>query len=613
MSKMADVRVFESACVAVHAIVAACMLTACEPDLSNETRIVSTESIDSTGVFDANRTAHPSPGVYSLQLASTIEVRGGDSLADFMLQGELRLSPQKRASNVWRAQFVGKFQKFEGAAMGGGPEQFEDDLGQPWIFEVDADGRVTELAVAPTVSSVVRQIWKSVAFGSQLVTRPGKEWEGDEPDANGICIARYAVEGQRVTKTKQAYRQVNVRNAPVPVEYEIGSSETEFLFTGNELTDLNFMETLRVTGVEGLPDFYSTTKLTISRRSSDVPTIVSPEGSHQGEALVSALDQTHDSAGEQIRLARLQGLSWEAALTALRESSAVLKPDQDEQERAGRSYVALVAHVEQSAERVNLLAELVLQGDALAETFVAALRDAGTPAAQRALASLSKNPILAKGPRMSAIRALSHVKAPTPETFHTLRDLENHPVFGRQATYGVGSNIHRLLRTDSGLADAGVQHLIDELITANSAPERAKFLVALGNSGHPRVLAQAASAMQHPSIRVRAAAAQAVRRVDAAKADEMLAAALRDPDVEVRRSALDAISEREPVPATVAGLTHVLEVEGEQGVRGLALVLAARWLQNAPELAKGIARIAESDENATFRARARRALDQLNE
>lgn len=159
------------------------------------------------------------------------------------------------------------------------------------------------------------------------------------------------------------------------------------------------------------------------------------------------------------------------------------------------------------------------------------------------------------------------------------------------------------------MANDALGPLVAALEHARGDADQIKLLIALGNSGHPAVLSLARARLGHPSDRVRAAALQALRRVDDSAADRLLAEALGDPSPDVRRSALDALRERSPTAPAVHAVSVALLQESAPGVRAEALNLALRWARQGPGLLEALRHVSQHDPITSLRQAASGGLD----
>lgn len=563
------------------------------------------------------RYVRPVAGAYSLALTSRVTSGGESALLDFELVGRLALAPVgAERDGLWQLTFDGRFAAFGGRATAlDSAQTMQDALGQPWRLQLGEDGRVRDVRVVAGLSPVVAQIWKSVAFSLQFVpaAAPAWSWQTEERDAIGRCVAEYRVtrsdaRGIAVRKTKREYLDTEGGRSPLQAEYHIERAELDVRFDEHaRWSGLEHTETLRVDALGGLPGFTSTSRLALVRAALEPPPPALAGTAAAGEPeLESAFAAT--SRPVLLGSARLSGLSWGDALARLHEAATQPDPDEAQQKRAGRAYLALTEHLRRDPGRVAIAERAVREGGLLVQTWIEALRDADTEHSQAALARLTRADALPPAQRLLVVRALGHVATPSPTTLAALEALAADPRVGRQALYGVGSNIYRLRAPRPELAGAAAARLAAELERSEDPAEQARLLVALGNAGHPRALALARARLAHPAERVRAAALQAVRRVDDVAADRLLVTGLADPNPSVRRSALDALRDRQPEDASVRALGALLRDEPSPGVRGQALNLALRWLPRATGLASAVAQVAEQDQNPSLRAAARRAL-----
>src|SRR6185295_8607347 len=140
-----------------------------------------------------------------------------------------------------------------------------------------------------------------------------------------------------------------------------------------------------------------------------------------------------------------------------------------ERERAGRAFVSFTALLRQDPGALGAAAANLRQAGPLTTTLLAALRDAGSPEAQALLAEMSRSGSpLTPEQRFEATRALSLVATPTAETVETLRALRADPEVAAQATYGLGSALHRLDAQDPALASEVRGDLLGQLAAART-------------------------------------------------------------------------------------------------------------------------------------------------
>jgi HEAT repeat protein len=200
------------------------------------------------------------------------------------------------------------------------------------------------------------------------------------------------------------------------------------------------------------------------------------------------------------------------------------------------------------------------------------------------------------------------VASPTAATVEALESLRSDPDVGVQATFGLGSALHRLADQDPALAAETRTALTDQLARATAPGQQAAVLTALGNAGDPATLDTIRAYLTSDSDKVRAAAAQALRRITGADADQLLATLCTDPSGDVRLSAVDAAGER-MVSAVLANTLAALVVgEPLYQVRAKVVNILAQWSRDAPSAAAALAIVASRDPNADLRSVAHGAL-----
>jgi HEAT repeat protein len=241
--------------------------------------------------------------------------------------------------------------------------------------------------------------------------------------------------------------------------------------------------------------------------------------------------------------------------------------------------------------------------------LIAALRDSGSGQAQATLRDLAVDGALERVHRGLVMQALSHVEAPAPETLALLERLQTDPQVGVQATYGVGSNIHRLEQTNPALAEEATRVLTTRLASSRDDRERAIVLTALGNAGRGEAIAAIEPLTSSPQPAVRVAAAQSLRRIPGDRADFLLASLAKDGDGDVRFSAIDAISERGASAALIEAVAGMALSDSVFRARLRAIETAIRWVSTHQELRSTLETVASNDESADLRRIARQGLD----
>ncbi len=281
----------------------------------------------------------------------------------------------------------------------------------------------------------------------------------------------------------------------------------------------------------------------------------------------------------------------------------------EDRTRAGRAFVALVALLREDPQALAAVRANLQKAGPLTTTLLAALRDAGSPDAQRMLVAMaSVGSPLGAAQRLEASRALSLVAAPDADTVQALRGLRADSAVAAQASYGLGSALHRLDGQDPALAAEVRTDLVNQLGAAQSPVDKSLALGALGNAGDPATLDAIGAYQDSADPSVRAAVAQAVRRIPGADADQALAALCQDGTPAVRFSAVEAIGERASSPALITAVSALAVNEPDLRIRAGAVNDLARWAPGGPAADEALTTVASRDSNSDLRNVAANAL-----
>jgi HEAT repeat protein len=551
--------------------------------------------------------------VFQLQLDTQVTT-GSEALVKFQVTGALRLTAVELGPRpVIRAQLDAALAGLEGGSAGGAsadPPELQAALRVPHFLDFDGDGGLIGLRAPDGTPDFVLQIWKALAASWQLKTAPGPtRWQVEEDDVAGRYLAEYTISGAQVDKRKLRY----VKTFAV-VDYAVARSTARFVLDGQRALDrLDSDELLQARAQGPLPAISGSTR--ISLRRTDVRSAGQRLAWQRAAAEVPRLTLKPRASTEVRRerdRSRIAGRTMPDLLATLHERTATGKRtdelSKEDRDRFGQAYLALTSLLRLSPERVPEAAEHVRAGGPLAITMVGALRDAGSSEAQQALAELVGDKKLPQAVRGEVARSMGVVEQPTPETVDRLRTLRNDPSLVVQAHYSLGSNARRLAGLNPDLAVKVVDELAAKLAGASEA-DQAMLLIALGNSGHRSALPHVQALLNSPSARVRAAGAQAMRRMVGADVDTLLVGLAADADAEVRTSAVDAISERTPNAVLVGRLSRVIAGDPIFRVRSRAVQTAVAWLDVVPDLKAVLHNAASADSSDDIRLMARAALE----
>ena len=184
----------------------------------------------------------------------------------------------------------------------------------------------------------------------------------------------------------------------------------------------------------------------------------------------------------------------------------------------------------------------------LANKIISVLEIVATPEAQQALSTIATHPSQEEAPQQRAVQAIiafNFIEQPQPQVFETLKKLANSADNERSDTalLAMGSVLEH---AGGSLGSLEVRDEINRRLE-NSTPEQQPTLLrAIGNSRDSSFLPKVTPYFAAPSVDVRAAATEAVRKFqDAESLGYLLNALTQDTDRQVRLSALDSLKQRE--------------------------------------------------------------------
>jgi hypothetical protein len=549
---------------------------------------------------------------YRIAYQTKVGTTSGQALTGFSVAGSLSLvGLMDSPARLVRGAFTGTIST---VGQAGAPAPEPDALAaaarRPFALEFGRDGRFLGARVEPGVPSFVARLWTALGEYLQVLRAgDGQQWQTEESDAAGRYVADYERHGaESLGKRKLRYSATAQATS-----YEVQASSAEIgLDDEGRLAAYVLAETLRARAGRGarnpLPDFESESTLDLTRTAVGAPADRLSELLADNARAVP-VSQIQRGESQQARDRSLIG-GFDLA-EALSEIAPFAKAggSREDRTRAGRAFVALVALVREDAQALAAVRANLQQAGPLTTTLLAALRDAGSPEAQRMLVEMaSAGSPLAAAQRLEASRALSLVAAPDADTVQALRALRADSNLAAQASYGLGSALHRLEGQDPALAAEVRTDLVNQLAMAQSPADKALALGALGNAGDPATLDAIGANEDSADPSVRAAVAQAVRRIPGSGADQTLATLCQDGTPAVRFSAVQAIGERASSPALITAVSALAVDESDLRVRAGAVNDLARWAPGAPAADEALTTVASRDPNADLRTVAANAL-----
>lgn len=542
---------------------------------------------------------------YLVKLESTTAREDGGS-ATFSLRGHLRL--QRLAKNpVTLVGTIVDAQLTSPSASEQGAREMRDatsEFARPVRFSLDADGRITDVREDPVARKQVRHMVKTLLSVLQFVdpAHDGDSWSVTEGDTAGEYQAAYReLPSGAAAKRKVAYSSLQgisdiqlQRTATLSVV----SSQSTFQFD-----DSGNVESLRVAeklsgSAEHAGRFTSSTSITFVREHGNGPL---PGPSEE--------DLRNLSRADLFAFAKSLGLSPEVdheriagkdidqlmdELDSLVVGTALLDASPEEQRRSRANFASLASLFRLNAGAVDAAVERLQRGTKNPSRLWDSMAAAGSPAAQEGLRRVIEMPEWDDTQRRSQMIGLSLVSRPTQETLAFLHEKFDDPVQGQQARYGFGSAIYHLREAAPEQAAAAFGQLTDELRGARTEHDVTDLLVAVGNSGMPEAVALAKGYAAQDNEMVRAAAAEAVRRVPSTEADQFLAEAITtDGHDFVRTQAVRAFSDRPVTEGAVQLLADVARNDASVVTREAALSVLARYATDHPELSAIVKELTE--------------------
>lgn len=545
-------------------------------------------------------------GSASMQL-TRVASPDGSGPAECLLRGELSKLSVVMENESISSQHLGS--------------RIEKGLDKPFFLRVSEGGEIQALGTHIELEGMGYNILRTAVAVLQFV-EPARDspnwnvWETEETDQNGIYAARYRRRGGGgYEKTKLGYTyaasaSLAPHDAP---RLPTIQSVTQLIWTEGRLRKADLVESM--VQPFGARSAFKT-KLHIglelvserkaASRSADVRGITFlPLFKGKGAARPADHEQEHKEqlvagASFQDLKAQLGKLpdtpqNRDARWNVIERLTALFQLDSAALQAAVKDLRALPA----SADRDMLLA---------------AISDTDTPEARGALADLARDRAADPSLRDSVLTHLGVTEKSSVESLETLRAVVSDPAdttVRATAALALGAAAHAGMRSEGveGAAAQAVETLSESYEQAPSPKEQRLYLDALGNSGNEAALDTIRRALTSPDRSVRAAAADALRRIPGAAAEALLATTLRnDPESSVRVAAVMALTARELGQPMLDALSDALRSEPEGGVR-LQIISLLRGLQKRSAPARELlAWAARNDPDEQLRRIASQAL-----
>lgn len=457
-------------------------------------------------------------------------------------------------------------------------EDISADLEQPFFFTVLPDGKVQSFRFSSGIASSAAAQQRELALSLQIV-EPGDGapaepvWRTVERDSTGDYDASYTRDGGAIHKVKVAYlpKGGDASGSPIAgIDRLTVESSADFTLDANDWPR-TVSERESTTAVAGTLQVVSTKSSTARLvRVEERPALV---GSMEKADLVE--EGVLDAKARA--LAKIQSDQGFVAGRTFDQIAEALRAADSKTHNSAILAMAALLRLDPSAAAAARAEMLGGRSDLRAKKrLAAAMGSAGTPEAQRALASFIDASLAPSVPVIDAITALALTRTPTPETAAALLGAmsSGDAILASTATLATGAVVRAMTQAGSADAAPALDALVERLARAATPNDKELCLRALGNTGHPRALAAIEPYLTSDDVALRAAAVHGVRFMIGEAADRAVVAGLSDPDESVQAAAADTLRYRpiEPVlPAVEAWLAGDLpQTARTAALRGLS-------------------------------------------
>jgi hypothetical protein len=583
---------------------------------------------------------------YRLKLTTSIALANGPKAYDFDLTGSVGLIPVKVSPET-----VTLHVSIPDAAVQSRIPQGQADLDkvsaemrETGAYFTFTKGQLGELFVPPGQNAMVSTVYRQVAAALQFARSRNEQraFTTEEYDTTGRYVAEYKIGDGANVWQKRKLNYVELLGAthanidrPIPVVPEVTSLAEVRLLPSGRPENVTLAESVALKGAQMPLNSILTVELTAlgettapakqadfvalldrtRKIAASEPIGVAPSPDALDAARIGELD----FEGILARLEKIAGNKAELAAKADDEPKDEVAPPQSDEERAqeeqqlkedSRLFLALSALIRQKPETVAKVTRAIREKSPASFGLADALGNSSSSEAQKALVALIDEPGIDAKLRGRVINSLARTPNPTDGSIRALKALLKDRPFDRRAMYGLGTYCLRL--RDSGKtkeAKALGEFLVGRLALAKVSTEIVTALRSIANSGYAAALPKVTPYLDDKTESVRVAAVRALQAMRDPKVDGLLATRIKtDKSNDVRVSAIVAAQVREPSTELSQGLASAGETAPDATVRFRAVELMVRWLPKRPELRSTLERVAQKDQEARVRDRAKAAL-----
>lgn len=567
---------------------------------------------------------------YSVDFGSRLEANEATPDAWFSIVGSAALkltrvaSPAEQASGDYylRGELSSLSVVLENEEQAGQQieSRVEKSLDKPFLLRVSESGRIRGLGTQSDVTGMGYNILRSTIATLQFVEPSGKSpswasWLAEESDQNGVYQARYKRLGTgSFEKTKLGYSyavSAGLAGTKTPQAPTI-QSRTELAWSDGKLAKAHMVESMvQPLGDDQVFKTKTHTTLELVREGKEAARPLDTSGI----AFLPLFESKMTAANAQARLQQKRELVGGRSFGELHGELAKLTASEADRDARWKLAERLTALMELDPTTIGAaIKELKASGDTPErDMLLAALADVDSPDGRNALADLARDRNGDRNLRETAVTHLGVTDKGSVESIEALQGLARDPndtAIHTSATLALGSAAHAGARTEGveAASEQAVQTLSDGYKRATSPKEQRMYLDALGNAGSDTALDAVRGALSSPDASVRAAAADSLRRVPGAEADNLLAQTLRnDAEPKVRAAAIAALNERQLSEPLFAALGEGLRNDKEGSVRLQILSLLGQRV-SLPAVRTLLSWAASNDPDEKLRSLAAKAL-----
>lgn len=471
--------------------------------------------------------------VYALDWQQT--VRLGDSAPiTFGIEGEWLSTPRAdggREFALRRASLLGEL-PIDPA-----------DLEVPLRLEADAAGTLARIGFVEAPPTFAHRILVGIAAGARFSAGKGRAWTAVEADRTGRFEARYLRPSARsVVRTRGAYLALHGPDGALHsrgIDELAVEGETRFDFDDLGLSRVELAERFTSKAEDNRPRAVVDSRLVLIRIDHRPVALEAGPAMRFGPLQAQRRDMGAAFDRQQVgeaTVAELIGALRGATPEGLRgaDRAALLK---------GMSTLAAALRLDPRRAMAVAAAARAADDKATAGLLTGALGAAGTRESVRALAELFANDVDPTTRKMAMVN-MARSDYADAESVAAVQDQLDDEALGRGAELALGAQAQRLAESDPEAAAEAVGGLFDQYAAAESTAEKQSLLLAMANSGDPRLLDVAREGLGDPLLA--ADAAYALRFVPGEAADALLGQVLAGPGTPaLYQSAVKAIGMRD--------------------------------------------------------------------